>query len=134
MVITRKTIFLILLILVLLSGCGCTYMIKNKKKHVTIDRFEGKDKPQIVMYYASWCGFSKSFLPTWDAFASYVKSNLSEKVDAVKVSCDGDGEQMCYQKGIEGYPTVKLYVRGEEKTFSEERKLENLIDFVNKHC
>ena len=37
----------------------------------------------------------------------------------------------CQQKGVQGYPTVILYLKdGSEKTFEDERTMDKLVKFV----
>lgn len=89
--------------------------------------------PEIILYYANWCGFSRSFLPEWEKFESYAKTGLPD-VRVSRVLCEGDNEQTCSQKGIQGFPSVVLYKpNGAEITFDDSRTSDKLIDFVKKN-
>ena len=90
-------------------------------------------KYTVVCYYATWCGYSRQFLPEWAKFEQYVKDNLTQ-VTAVKIKCEGDKEAECSSKGVEGYPTVILYsAAGEGVQFNGERTAEELIEFCKRY-
>ena len=85
---------------------------------------------EIILYYAMWCGHSRSFLPEWEKFEEYAKTNLPN-IRVSKVRCEDGNETTCSQKGINGYPTVMLYLKsGEEKLYEGDRTLNGLIKFV----
>ena len=87
----------------------------------------------ITLYYASWCGYSKMFLPEWLKFEEYAKNNIKH-LKTVKINCEGGNESICFQKDIKGYPTVILEPKNRsEVEFSGERNLKGLIDFVNQN-
>lgn len=87
-------------------------------------------KPAIILYYAEWCGFSKMFLPIWEKFSVKAASQFPN-LTISKLRCEGDMEEMCVQKGIQGYPTVKFYkANGDEVPFSGERNEQSLTAFV----
>jgi len=88
---------------------------------------------EIVLYYATWCGYSKMFLPEWEKFEEYAKENF-EQLIVNKIRCEAGNEQICFEKDITGYPTVILYLDdGSEKQFMYERTSEKLIKFVKEY-
>lgn len=102
-------------------------------KNIT-EEFNDSAKPTIVLYYASWCGYSKMFLPEWEKFKKYAQENLPN-ILVRSVRCEGGDEATCMQKGVQGYPTVILY-KEIGKTgipFDDDRTAEKLIEFVNNH-
>jgi thioredoxin-like negative regulator of GroEL len=86
---------------------------------------------EIVLYYATWCGYSKQFLPEWEKFVEYAKHNMPQlKVTGMR--CEDGNEAICMQKGVEGYPMVILYMwDGREVTFKGDRTKEALVTFVS---
>ena len=90
-------------------------------------------KYTMVLYYATWCGHSRDFLPVWEQFEEYATANLTD-IKAVKIKCEGDKESFCSQKGVEGYPTVMLHSQaGETVKFNGDRSLEELIEFSKRY-
>ena len=90
-------------------------------------------KGEIILYYATWCGYSRMFLPEWDKFEKYAKDNFPY-LKVTKFRCEGGDERTCVDKGIEGYPTVILYPKNDtEIVFEKDRTSDELIKFVNEH-
>jgi len=88
---------------------------------------------EIILYYALWCGYSRQFIPEWEKFEEYAKKNLPN-LRVSKVRCEDGNEPVCKEKGVEGYPTVILYLQnGEERICHEERTLSGLIKFVQQN-
>lgn len=84
---------------------------------------------KIVLYYAMWCGYSKSFLPEWNKFEKWAESN-APNIEVVKIRCEDGTEAECAQKGVEGYPTVIVYKGENEVLFNGDRTEEGLKKFV----
>ena len=59
----------------------------------------------FVLFYASWCPFSKRFLPVFDEFA---KKNTGS---CLRVLVD-DNEDICDKYKISVYPTVLFFKKG----------------------
>lgn len=86
-------------------------------------------RAEIVLFYASWCGYSKSFLGTWREFVEEAKKNFPE-LKLTEIRCEGDNQNFCNEVGVEGYPTVVLYIGDKQYMFNDERTVEKLIAFV----
>ena len=87
----------------------------NVNQAQTDNTFEGviddmKDfKPTVVLFYASWCGGSRKFLPTWD---SVKKLNYNGGLKFVTCECGDKTEsnrQLLNKYNIEFYPSIKLF-------------------------
>jgi thiol-disulfide isomerase/thioredoxin len=88
---------------------------------------------ELVLYYATWCGFSRMFLPEWEKFEVVAKTRFPN-LDIKQFKCEDGDEATCFQKGVEGYPTVILYPKnGTEVVFQSDRSAENLVKFVETH-
>jgi len=88
---------------------------------------------EIVLYYVTFSGYSTQFLPVWQRFRQYALENCQGLV-VRSVRCEGGEERFCFEKGIEGYPTVVLYPANRpEIFFSGPRTFEALIEFIRKH-
>jgi thiol-disulfide isomerase/thioredoxin len=75
-----------------------------KKKNPLQEKLQGKDRA-VVLFYATWCGFSQRFLPI---FEEYSKSNPSQ---CLRVIVDEEPD-VCEEYGIEYYPTVIMFKDG----------------------
>jgi thiol-disulfide isomerase/thioredoxin len=133
-----KTIGIVVLIIVLVL---CTLKIVGgyrSQPHSEIEMSEGfapKDnyKAEIILYHTTWCGYSKQFKPIWDEFLGKVANNKPH-VKFTDIVCEGGNETLCNQKGIEGYPTVILYMSdGTEARFDGGRTADELVKFLDKH-
>jgi thiol-disulfide isomerase/thioredoxin len=73
-----------------------------------VDDFERDLKSKnraFVLFYASWCPFSRQFLPI---FQEYAKRNPNECISVVV----DDKPDLCNKYSIEYYPTVLLFKKG----------------------
>jgi len=91
-------------------------------------------KDVFLLVYASWCGFSRKFMPIWEEFAiraAHVTSLLVMKID-------GDlNSSPLREEGFDwrSYPTV-FFVKAGTKVpiaFDGERTVEQLSVFANDH-
>lgn len=88
-------------------------------------------KHKIVLYYAMWCGYSRSFLPEWQNFTTWAQNNFT-KIDVDSVRCEDGNASVCQERGIGGYPTVILYMKdGSQHKFNGPRTSDGLKEFVN---
>ena len=112
-------------------------IIMNYKKINRINPQESLEQMQaeshigdkLVLYYAEWCGISRGFKPTWDAF---VKKNghvmKMEIVDCVK------DNQICKVNNIAGYPTIILHKRdGKNVQYNGQRTIDGLEAFCTQN-
>jgi thiol-disulfide isomerase/thioredoxin len=68
------------------------------------DKLRSKDRV-FVLFYASWCPFSRRFLSTFEKFAQdKSRTCLSVVVD--------DKASLCEKYSIEVYPTVLVFDKG----------------------
>lgn len=77
---------------------------ENIKKSTFKDDLRQKDRT-LVLFYASWCPFSRRFLPI---FEEYAKRNPEECISIVV----DDLPDLCEEYSIEYYPTVILFRKG----------------------
>ena len=103
---------------------------EHKNKHT---QHTPRDMDELVLYYAMWCGYSKSFIPEWEKFETYAKNNFPQ-IKVSKIRCEDGNETTCMQKGVDGYPTVILYTKnGKEIKFGNERTMDGLIKFIQQN-
>jgi thiol-disulfide isomerase/thioredoxin len=67
-----------------------------------------RSKPTFVMFYADWCGHSRSALPEW--------KKLEDALRGSPIAClalnDVQHKKEMMEHGIKGYPTIRMYPTG----------------------
>ena len=92
----------------------------------------------LRLYYAPWCGHCKNFEPTWEKIKKIlehnkVKQDLNKLFNTtIILEKYDDNHPITKDAGINGYPTIVIITeknnkKNKEKTFNDERTLENLI-------
>jgi thioredoxin 1 len=64
------------------------------------------DKKLVILFYASWCPFSRAFLPI------YERCTVDNPTPCMRVMVD-ENEELCDKYDIEIYPTVLVFEDGE---------------------
>ena len=120
-----KHIEICLIVITLLMGICVVYLYKNKMESHIKENYTNHTK-KILLFYAPWCGASKSFLPIWD------KLENNENIKTEKYDVDRDDNKDITKKfNIEYLPTLFI-VNGDKKLkYDGERKYENIITFFN---
>ena len=86
-----------------------------------------KTKGTIILYYATWCGYCKKFMPVFDEFEEIAKTKFPDLV-VQKIMCDKKNP-VC--SNINGFPTVVLVKNDKISVFKKDRTVDELIKFVN---
>jgi len=92
-----------------------------------------KEQDVMLLIYAPWCGFSRKFFATWEAFARAVAG----VPHLVVAKMDGDRNSSPFPEDFSwnAYPTV-LHVRAGQRwpsVFSGNRTVSNLVRFAEEH-
>lgn len=130
----KYVVVIVVLCIIILNVCSTLYTDRNPTEEFSGTKplpRSSSDQGEIVLYYASWCGYSRMILPEWEKFESNVKKNMPY-LRIRRVRCESDNEALCFQKGVEGYPTIILYLNdGTEVPFKGDRTSEGLLKFIN---
>ncbi|CAI5497196.1 unnamed protein product [Closterium sp. Naga37s-1] len=84
-------------------------------------------KAYFIKFFAPWCGHCKRLAPTWAELAS---AKVAPEVVIAHVDCTAS-RSVCEEQEIRGYPTLKVFVKGEGKEkYSGGRDLQSLSTYV----
>ena len=124
----KKFVFLLVVLSVALAGAGYYYFIRPK-----ITETYSSSTIRFVLFYAPWCGHSKSFLPIFDKFMESCKTNDKLKhISVEKIDCDTDKEA-CAPYRVQGYPTM-LLIKGDKASDIVEYNSGRTEDAMTKWC
>ncbi|PRQ20275.1 putative thioredoxin-like protein [Rosa chinensis] len=84
----------------------------------------------LVDFHAPWCPHSKSLSPQLDAAAPMLAS-LKKPIVIAKVDADKSTSLAC-KCGVDGYPTLKLFIHGVPQEYMGPRKADLLVRYLKK--
>jgi len=84
----------------------------------------------LVNFHALWCRYSKKLKPEWKSLGETLNKD-SSKVKLAKVEAY-DEKKLAEEYGIEGYPTIKLFIKGTPHDYNGERLQSHLLEFVHR--
>ena len=94
------------------------------------DEFLAKNTRVFVKFYAPWCGHCKTMAP---AYASLAKRIEAEQREVAVVKVDGAAETALSQRfGVQGYPTLKLFVDGVPIDYKGAREEKDMYNWLVK--
>jgi len=85
----------------------------------------------LVNFMALWCRYSKKLKPEWKKLADNLKADKSYAVTLAKVEAY-DEKKLAEQYGVEGFPTIKMFIKGTPYDYNGERTQEALQEFVDR--
>ena len=94
----------------------------------TFDKAVEKYEYLLVLFYAPWCGHCKKFHPEYEKAATVLRK---ENLYLAKV--DATAEKKLAEKfEIQGFPTVKLFIKGQPIEYTGGRKDSEVINWMRK--
>ena len=126
-----RFISILILSLLSLTFCEDDFPIENDVIILTDSTFDkaiAKYDYLLVLFYAPWCGHCKKFHPEYEKAAKTLrKENLYlSKVDATVE------KKLAERFEIQGFPTVKLFIKGEDIEYTGGRKEQEVINWMRK--
>jgi protein disulfide-isomerase A1 len=98
---------------------------------LTADTFDATVKPEpliLVEFFAPWCGHCKSLAPHYEEAATALKE---KDIKVAKVDCVEEAD-LCQSQGVQGYPTLKVFRKGEPSDYTGPRKADGIISYMVK--
>lgn len=90
-----------------------------------------KEHPVVfVKFYAPWCGHCKSMAPAYSKVAQRFKDE-DPAVPIAKVDVTKE-EELGSQYGVEGFPTLKIFINGNPTNYEGGRDEEEIFSYVKK--
>ncbi len=129
-----RTYFIILLSLYLISS-SFSIDIKEEEGVLVLDdkNFDAALKQhQVIMveFYAPWCGHCKELAPHYAKAAQALRKDeppvFLAKVDATV------SEALAKRFNVEGFPTIKLFTKGEPEEYNGGRTEDEIVQFIRK--
>jgi len=78
----------------------------------------------VKLFYADWCGHCHSFKPEWNKLKKMAGKIKTEEYEA------GNNEIM-EANNINGYPTIKIFKRGNSEEYRGERTADAILSYIN---
>lgn len=94
------------------------------------EQFIKTQEAVFVKFYAPWCGHCKQMAPAYAELAEHFHKDGS-KVKIAKLDATVH-KQFAEQFGIEGFPTIKLFINGSPIDYNGERSKDAMAAFINK--
>ena len=89
---------------------------------------------RLVLYYAPWCGHCRVFKKKdWKEFKIGVQNNKYVELSNLQIDEINCQENPDKGKNIRSFPTVILYVHGQEIIYDGNRQSDDLYIFVKKY-
>ncbi|KAG2013608.1 disulfide isomerase [Coprinopsis cinerea AmutBmut pab1-1] len=82
----------------------------------------------LVEFFAPWCGHCKALAPHYEEAATTLKE---KNIKLAKVDCVEEAD-LCQSKGIQGYPTLKVYRNGKDSEYNGPRKADGIVSYMVK--
>ncbi|KAG7457903.1 hypothetical protein MATL_G00232190 [Megalops atlanticus] len=84
----------------------------------------------LVEFFAPWCGHCQKLAPEYESAAKKLKGI----VPLAKVDCTTNSET-CGRFGVNGYPTLKIFRKGEESsTYDGPRSADGIVSYMQKQA
>jgi len=91
-------------------------------------KFVTENKLAVVLFYAPWCGHCKAFMPEFERTATALKE---KGVPVARINGDDEAD-IKESVGLQGFPTIMVYVDGKHVIYDGARSKEGVMAFVDR--
>ncbi|KAG0170339.1 protein disulfide-isomerase precursor [Apophysomyces sp. BC1034] len=84
----------------------------------------------LVEFFAPWCGHCKALAPEYEKAATELKP---KNVKLAKVDCT-ENQDLCQDYEVRGYPTLKLFRKGDTTEYKGPRKADGIVSYMQKQA
>jgi thiol-disulfide isomerase/thioredoxin len=100
------------------------------------------DEKILILYYADWCGYCKKFIPLWNEIKNnenlkninFIDVNMSDNNKIIiNKNLETTLENKIKEVEINGFPTIKLFYKGQIINYEDKREKDNIITFINSY-
>jgi thiol-disulfide isomerase/thioredoxin len=140
---TNFIIFIVIVVLIFIFIYSKQKSVSTKRTHFNIFNYKKTErlttttsnKPQLKIFYANWCGWSKRILAILNSpeFKTAYET-VKNKCDIVLVDCENSGKDECKANNIRGYPTIILFKDNKSIEYNGERTVEAIIKYIAENC
>ena len=129
-------LFILTLCLAALARAADNHWGVAEDEHVAVlktdnfDDFIKNNKYAFVKFYAPWCGHCKSMEPAYSKLAQRMKAE-TDGVAIGKVDSTVEND-LGTRYGVQGFPTLKLFINGEPVDYSGGREEEPMFNWLKK--
>jgi thiol-disulfide isomerase/thioredoxin len=106
--------------------------LKTLKKNYDI---KFNNKPNLSLYFATWCGHCNTFKPIWEQIKN--DQNNLQFCDFYTIDCSGDKPETSINKSpngtdIDGFPTIILSINNKDIIYQGSRTKKEIENFIKK--
>ncbi|KAL3771723.1 hypothetical protein ACHAWU_010034 [Discostella pseudostelligera] len=92
---------------------------------------ETDGKTVFLKFFAPWCGHCKALKPDWDKLMADFEGSATQLV--ADVDCTTEGQPLCDENGVQGFPTLKWGDASDLQDYQGGRSYEELKKFADEN-